>query len=589
MKKYRRRVGRSSKLGAALVRPRLSLEQLEHRRVLSAVSGQVIEDLNGNGVIEAAEPGQAGVRVFVDANGNDMLDLVGSVVEPDDFAVDQSLEGAVPGISFSLVDETNTLVAPATPILAKVDSLATTGSQVFGYQQVTFFHHFRRLRIDFSQPVSSVALDFAASRPFAPELGVLDVYDATGTLLERFETGEVFPGGFETMQVVRGDAEISYAVAYTKREHGASGRLDALRVDGQNSEAWTITRGDGSYRLDHLPAGTHRINELVPSGFQQTFPGGDGTHLVTLGADQTVSGIDFANRLVVNHPPVARDDLLTVEEDTSGVADVLANDSDDGELDVTSVMITGGPGHGQVEVNATNGEVTYTPEADFSGTDEFRYTVADNAGLVSEEATVRVTVLPVNDAPVAVDDTISTPVDTAIAIDVLANDTDVDSQMDPTSVVITVNPQNGILSVNASTGVVTYTPATGYEGIDTFRYTVADAEGLISNEGIVTIRVGQVPAGWQNSVNPLDVNNDGGIFPIDALLVINELNQPRFRDPVTGQLPPAPDPVPLFVDVNGDGFASPIDAILIINFLNAQAAQNAVATDLALIAAALDD
>ena len=65
------------------------------------------------------------------------------------------------------------------------------------------------------------------------------------------------------------------------------------------------------------------------------------------------------------------------------------------------------------------------------------------------------------------------------------------------------------------------------------------------------------------------MDNDGGVYPIDVLWVINELNEPQYRDPVTGLLPPPPDPVPYYFDVDGDNFATAIDALQIINFLNA--------------------
>lgn len=66
---------------------------------------------------------------------------------------------------------------------------------------------------------------------------------------------------------------------------------------------------------------------------------------------------------------------------------------------------------------------------------------------------------------------------------------------------------------------------------------------------------------WQNSTNSLDVNNDTQVSPVDALLVINQLNG-------AGSLPPAPATPPPYLDVNGDNQLSPVDALLVINFLN---------------------
>ena len=82
---------------------------------------------------------------------------------------------------------------------------------------------------------------------------------------------------------------------------------------------------------------------------------------------------------------------------------------------------------------------------------------------------------------------------------------------------------------------------------------------------------------WHNPVNALDVNDRDGVSPLDALLIINELNRPAYRDPATGRLPvppPAEPPLPYF-DVNDDGFVAPLDALLVINRLGVAPARRA--------------
>jgi hypothetical protein len=85
---------------------------------------------------------------------------------------------------------------------------------------------------------------------------------------------------------------------------------------------------------------------------------------------------------------------------------------------------------------------------------------------------------------------------------------------------------------------------------------------------------------WQNTDNPLDVDGDTVVAPVDALLVINEMNNRRVSDPVNGALPLPPDPANGpeqigYLDVDADRFVSPRDALLVINALNLQAAQRA--------------
>lgn len=100
-----------------------------------------------------------------------------------------------------------------------------------------------------------------------------------------------------------------------------------------------------------------------------------------------------------------------------------------------------------------------------------------------------------NIPPVAVDDVATTSKDTPVAIDVLANDSDSDGTLVPSTVSILNQPGKGTVAVNSSSGVVTYTPNNGFVGIDSFRYNVEDNEGDSSNIATVAITVvsGNVP------------------------------------------------------------------------------------------------
>jgi hypothetical protein len=119
------------------------------------------------------------------------------------------------------------------------------------------------------------------------------------------------------------------------------------------------------------------------------------------------------------------------------------------------------------------------------------YTIAfsysGDGNFASASGTSTLTVL--NAPPLAQDDTASTMAGTPVVINVLANDTEPDEGINPTTVAITSNPVNGMVSVAPSTGQVTYTPNAGFTGTDTFKYTVNDYGGLTSNQATVTIVV----------------------------------------------------------------------------------------------------
>jgi LPXTG-site transpeptidase (sortase) family protein len=218
--------------------------------------------------------------------------------------------------------------------------------------------------------------------------------------------------------------------------------------------------------------------------------------------DYTVSdgngGIGSATVFVtvenVNDAPDTTPDTATVSEDASVVVDVLGNDTDP-EGDPLTVTAVSQPASGTVTL--VGGVVTYIPDPDFYGTDSFTYTVSDGNGGSSTE-TVTVTVLPVNDAPVAVDDAVNASEDTTESIalaDLFSNDTDVDG--DSLTLDSFTQPGHGTLTLVGSN--LEYVPEPGYSGVDSFYYTVTDGNGTKST-ATVDINVA--------SVNDIPVAND---------------------------------------------------------------------------------
>ncbi len=170
-----------------------------------------------------------------------------------------------------------------------------------------------------------------------------------------------------------------------------------------------------------------------------------------------------------NRAPVAADDTTVTGEDAPVEVDLLANDTDpDG--DALTATIGSVPAHGAATL--TDGLLTYTPDGDWSGTDALTYTATDPGGLTST-ATVTLTVTPVNDAPTAADDATTTPEDTPVQVDLLANDTDPDG--DTLTATITTGPASGPPSL--TDGVLAYAPDGDWNGTDTLTYAVHDADG----------------------------------------------------------------------------------------------------------------
>ena len=184
-----------------------------------------------------------------------------------------------------------------------------------------------------------------------------------------------------------------------------------------------------------------------------------------------------------NDAPIANDDSASTAEDTAVTVAVRSNDIDlDGDaLNVASLTQ---PSNGGAVLNADN-TITYTPAADYNGTDSFSYVISDGNGG-ADSATVLITVTAVNDDPDAEDDIASTAEDTAVTVTVLANDADVDG--DTLAVSSITQPTHGAAVLNAD-DTVTYTPAADYNGPDSFSYTVADGNGG-TDTATVSIEVG---------------------------------------------------------------------------------------------------
>ncbi len=113
-----------------------------------------------------------------------------------------------------------------------------------------------------------------------------------------------------------------------------------------------------------------------------------------------------------------------------------------GTLIASSVTVTTQPGEGTASVNLSNGAITYTPGAGFTGTDTFQYTVSDNTGAISAPAIISVNVSAVAIGnPVAANISSSTPENTPISVDVVAAASDITATITPTTVTITQAPR----------------------------------------------------------------------------------------------------------------------------------------------------
>ncbi|WP_433827506.1 Ig-like domain-containing protein [Actinoplanes sp. CA-015351] len=205
------------------------------------------------------------------------------------------------------------------------------------------------------------------------------------------------------------------------------------------------------------------ISYIAPAGFS-----GDATFTYTISDGNGGTANAQVVVTVANAPPSAAAKSVSTPYRTAVTVDLVAGSSDPNG-DTRSVLSTGAPGDGVVVRNA-NGTVTYTPNAGFSGTDHFDYTLSDGHGGT---AVASVTVVVANGVPIARAEAVSVASGAPTPIDVLANDSDPNG--DPLTITVDVPPSHGGVTVTA--GKVVYTPVAGYHGPDTFHYTVSDGQG----------------------------------------------------------------------------------------------------------------
>ncbi|MGL1595088.1 tandem-95 repeat protein, partial [Vibrio parahaemolyticus] len=234
-------------------------------------------------------------------------------------------------------------------------------------------------------------------------------------------------------------------------------------------------------------SGNSNIQVAIVNGIATITPTADwnGSETLTFTATDP-SGESVSQTVDFTVTPVADivADKATVVEDTPTIIKVLGNDTFEGDNKVVSLDAENGPKNGTVIVN-NDGTVTYTPDDNYVGKDTFTYIVT--SGGVSESTTVTVNVTPVNDAPVAKDDIATTQEDTAVTIDVLSNDTDVDGDKLSIQSATVPEAQGRVEIVD---GKLVFTPAENFNGHAEITYTVTD--GALTDQATVKVTVNAV-------------------------------------------------------------------------------------------------
>ena len=254
--------------------------------------------------------------------------------------------------------------------------------------------------------------------------------------------------------------------------------------------------------------------------------------------------------------------------------------------------------------------IRFVPDANFHGTASLSFRAWDQStgtsGATADTTTTGgttafsaiqenafITVVQLDDPP-TLDEIASVTLDTSVTShDVsLSGISDGDEGNEALSIIVTSNNHDVLPDPTVTytspdtTGTLTLEPTASEPGSALVTVIVREADGDSTTRTFL-VSIGEDGKVWQNPLDPRDVDNSGFVVPLDVLVIINELNNPKFRDS-SGRLPlPPPDGAPPpFFDVNGDAHATPLDVLIVINFINNQnnSEGEAPATPLALAA-----
>ena len=275
-----------------------------------------------------------------------------------------------------------------------------------------------------------------------------------------------------TNDIATTDEDVAVVVDLLGNDSDVDGdplRIGTVSVDP--AQGTVVDNGDGTVTFTPAP------NFNGPATITYTVVDDAG------GADTGTATVNVSS---VIDPPNAVNDTATTDEDTPVTIDVLANDTDPDNQALTITAATVPAAQGTVEV--VGNQLVFTPAENFNGEATITYSIVDTDGA-TDTATVAVTVTPVNDAPVALDDIATTDEDVAVVVDLLGNDSDVDG--DPLRIgTVSVDPAQGSVVDNGD-GTVTFTPAPDFNGPATITYTVVDDAGG-EDSGTATVNVGAV-------------------------------------------------------------------------------------------------
>jgi GH24 family phage-related lysozyme (muramidase) len=319
------------------------------------------------------------------------------------------------------------------------------------------------------------AVDFIGEEIITYTVSDGSLTDATGTLTINVISVNVAPVGVVDSMTVTEDSGLSSTnvIDNDTDENGDTLSLTSVEATGTG----TVAVNADNLSVDYTPAADFYGEESIIYTLSDGSLNETGTLIITV--------------TNVNDAPVAVNDLATINEDSALTSiNVIANDTNV-DPDTLTLTAAASSGTGTLALNVDGLSVDYTPAANFNGTEVITYTVSDGV-LTDATGTLTLTVTPVNDPPVAKDQSLTFYIED-VSLDVTLTATDIES--DALSFAIVTNPSNGTITLDGDKA--TYVANAGYLGSDSFTFKVNDGN-IDSANATVSI-----------SVTSNDLDNDG--------------------------------------------------------------------------------
>lgn len=360
---------------------------------------------------------------------------------------------------------------------------------------------------DYETALSLVAYSISGDNP--------DHYGASPARTLSYQTfdGLLYSDTVEaTVSVVdTNDAPVAPAAAAVSTIEGSPSTAQAIGASDVDSLVLTYAEKPG-FGAAHGEVTFDQANGTYVYTPDPDYSGADSfTILISDGEGGTAEQVVTVNVVSTNDDPTAPVTAnVTTAEDIASAAQEIGASDPDGDPLTYSVKPGFAPAHGAVSFDQANGTYTYTPAANYNGTDSFTILIDDGQGGTAEQS-VSVTVTPVNDAPTApATGSVTTAEDSPSAARPI-NATDVDGDTLTYSVKPGFAPAYGSVSFNQAAGTYTYTPAANYNGTDSFTIRVDDGHGGIVEQAIaVTVTpANDAPTGVTGTLEVEEFPNNG--------------------------------------------------------------------------------